>query len=299
MRPRQSAIGGNATLVMLVFVLLVLGMFGLVAYLLLISREEPAEENTRPRPVYSPLPTVEKDILSDGYRELPLNPQERELLNRHFNAVGGVNLFITMSSFRVAGDLDMGGGRIYGAILIKKGRELERTTIRTPEHIEVKVVTPEDHWVAYWKLGTLVSVKDMTPEDLRTMSLDAPVVDEIFSSLQSGWLIQYAGQKDFNYRMAHVFEVRSGQRRTTRFFIDPETFLNLGREDRTFAPDGTLSIVKRVYSDHIDASGLTIPGQVDTYIDDKLYAEFHVSTAELNPGVLDSVFFRPELPATP
>ncbi len=291
---------GNATLLMVGIVLLLLG--GLViAAAYLLTRPEKATPPPKPKPV-DPYQSVEPKSVADltpDQELLPMAPKERELLNRHFTAVGGINLFISMSSFRVAGDLDMGQGRIYGAILIKKGRDLERTTIRTPDFIEAKVLTPDDRWVAYWELGELVKVEDMSPGELREMTLQAPVVDEIFRALQSGWLMQYSGQKNFNYHMAHVFEVQSGQRRTTRFYIDPETYLNVGREDLTFAPDGTLSIVRRVYSDHIEASGLTVPGLVETYIDDQVYAAFHVSTAELNPGVLDSIFYRPEMPVKP
>ena len=298
-QPRRLR-AGNATLLMVGLVLLLLGILVIAAAFLLTSTEK-ATPPPKPKPVsqYRDLEAKPGPEGSVDEEILPMAPKERELLNRHFTAVGGINNFISMSSFRVAGDLDMGQGHIYGAILIKKGRDLERTTIRTPDFIEAKVLTPDDHWVAYWELGELVKVEDMGSDEIREMSLQAPVVDEIFRALQSGWLMQYAGQKNFNYHMAHVFEVQSGQRRTTRFYIDPETFFNVGREDLTFDQDGTLSIVRRVYSDYIDASGLTIPGLVETYIDDQLYATFHVSTAELNPGVLDSVFYRPELPVKP
>jgi len=96
-----------------------------------------------------------------------------------------------------------------------------------------------------------------------------------------------------------VFELQFGQRHVTRFYIDPESYLNVGREDRVFDDDGTLNIIRRVYSDHLEVKGLTIPGKVETYFNDTLSRTFHLSNAELNPGVIDSFFTRPNKAATP
>ena len=93
--------------------------------------------------------------------------------------------------------------------------------------------------------------------------------------------------------MAHVFEIRPKARHTVRFFIDPETYLDSGREDRVFESDGTLVITRRLNYDHFHANDMVVPGRVESYVNGKLLQTMVIEQAQINSGVLDSVFQRP------
>jgi hypothetical protein len=229
----------------------------------------------------------------------PMSYAERTVLDRHFAAIGGVDRLSSISSIRILGELKFTDGSTQEIIIIKKGGDRIRVTTRALTWQRVVVATPEDAWEAIWRTGKLFDVKDIDPEERDSLMRNSYVTSELFMALQNDWEISYVGQKDFNYKMAHCFEVRTGPQELIRFFVDPVTFLDAGREDRLYKEDGGFELVRHIYSDHFDSNGLMVPKLVESGVNEELLHVFHIAQVELNSGILESSFVRPEAPPEP
>jgi len=226
---------------------------------------------------------------------LPVGVAERAVLDQHFKALGGIQTVSSVSSLRFSGKVYFADGTIQDVFVVKKGGDRMRISVRTPVSQTSICISPDDNWRATWQLERVIDVEDLSPDDMESHGRYIYAVSELYLALENGWDLNYLGQHEFNYRMAHVFEVKPHPRHSVRFFIDPESFLDVGREDRIFEADGTLNITQRFNSEHIKANRLTIPGKVETFYNGELSQTLHILRGEVNSGVLDSVFTRPVL----
>ena len=229
----------------------------------------------------------------------PMNYAERAVLERHFSAIGGVDALSGVSSIRISGKLAFPDGKTQDIIVVKKGGDRIRVTMRMPGWQRVVALTPEDKWEALWNMGELHAVRDMDVKEAESLRRSGYVTSELFMALQNSWEISYAGQKDFNYKMAHCFEVRIDKNLLIRFFIDPTTFLDVGREDRLYLEDGGMDLTRHLYSDHFESNGLLVPAKVMTSVNDELKQTFTIEQVDINPGILDTGFERPPEPVKP
>jgi hypothetical protein len=224
---------------------------------------------------------------------------ERAVLERHFGVLGGIEKIASVSSLRFNGQVTFGDGNVQDVVVVKKGGDRMRTSVRSRVSQTTWVVGPDDNWRAVWINGQLREVRDLTALEIREANRYIYVVSELYLAQQNGWDLRYLGVKDFNYKMAHVFQVKLGPRHTVEYYIEPKTFIDIGRVDRVFADDGTLTVNRRLHSEHFDANGTLLPGKVETYVDNQLVQTFVLEGAQFNTGVLDSAFARPGLPVKP
>ncbi|MGC9450465.1 MAG: hypothetical protein ACP5I4_03375 [Oceanipulchritudo sp.] len=220
---------------------------------------------------------------------------ERFVLDQHFSAIGGVDVLSSITSIRIKGKLTFPEGQTQDVIIIKKGGDMVRIAAQTHLSKWVSVVTPKESWRAIYRMGELASVEDLEPETVQTMKRHAYVTSELFMALENSWDVKYVGERDFNYKMAHTFEVQTAPDLLVRFYLDPETYLDIGREDRKMEEDG-LVITKHLYLDHFATNGLKVPSKVETYVNGELRQEFDIEQVEINPGILESSFKQPPMP---
>ena len=287
-RKRAVYLGGAITLILVVIVLISGNWAG--------EAEEGAEPLAELN--HGEAPAVVESLAELGY-DLPLGVAERGVLDQHFAALGGFDAISSVSSLRFSGKVTFGSGVTQEVVAVKKGHDRMRLTVRNNVVQASVCLSPKDNWQARWEFGKLVSVETLPPEKVEEQAWYIYMVSELFLAMEKGWQFSYLGVRDFNYQMVHVFEVRPHPRHTIRFYIDPESFLDIGREDKIFEPDGTLSITIRHYSAHFQAGPLMIPGSIEVYTNGEKTQEFEVLLGEVNPGILDNFFDRPELPVTP
>jgi hypothetical protein len=221
---------------------------------------------------------------------------DRAVLERHFAAIGGVKRLASINSLLVTGELAIPDQGSYSVVIAKKKGQRLRVSMTRPVGTIVMVVTPEDAWRSLNQNGMLTSVEDLAEDSRDSLLRSSYVVSELFLAMNNSWTIEYLGQQALNYEMAHCFEVKVDQGHFIRFYIDPETMLDIGREERSFDEDGTLRVTRVLTSEHMDIEGLKVPARSETYQDNKLVQTFTVTDVEVNPGILDSTFVRPELP---
>ena len=219
---------------------------------------------------------------------------ERAVLDRHFAVLGGLDKIASVSSLRFAGRVTFDTGSVQDVIVVKKGGDRMRTTVRSNTSQTTWVLSPEINWRGVWVNGNLREVRVLSDDEVEESLRYIHVVSELYLAQQNGWDMRYLGVKDFNYKMAHVFEVKLEPRHTIEYYIDPKTFLDVGRVDKIFESDGTLTIIKRLHVEHFDANGFTLPGTVQTYLNGELLQEFELNSAQFNAGVLDEIFEWPQ-----
>ncbi|NDV63440.1 hypothetical protein G0Q06_13325 [Puniceicoccales bacterium CK1056] len=256
-------------------------------------------------PVYEPLTnSLEVDdsleALVPDANALPAPKSlNRAVLERHFAAIGGVKRLTSINSLLVSADIDLTDGESMSFVIAKKKGERIRLSYKRQNVTITMVVTPEDAWRSVRRDGKPIQVEDLALKEQDNLRRSSYVVSELFLAMNNSWTTEYLGQQAFNYQMAYCYEVKVNPRHIVRFFIDPDTFLDIGREERTFEEDGTLTVSRSINSDHMDISGLKVPAMIETYVNDKLTQTLVVRDVELNPGILDSTFIRPDLPPSP
>jgi len=218
--------------------------------------------------------------------------EEQAILHEYFEGMGGVEKLASMKSVRATGELTFPDGRILRAVVVKKAGGLIRFILGIAPRQIVIGVNPDDAWQSSWVDGREI-VEDIDPAQLDYMRRSGHPVSKLFMAMHNEWSITYLGEKAFNYKMAHVFEVKIDARETARFFIDPETFLEMGTEEWINDPSG-VTITRHLQSEHFEADGLTMPGRVETHINGVLSHTYIVQKVEVNPGVINSSFYRPE-----
>ena len=139
-------------------------------------------------------------------------------------------------------------------------------------------------------------MEDLEPEEAERLRRGAYVVSELYLAMQNSWTVRYLGEQAFNYEMAHCFEVKVSDRNSIRFFIDPLTYMDTGREEWLFDEEGTLTITRVIGSEHMDISGLKVPGKVEIYENNVYQQTFVAVDTEVNPGIFADAFERPNQP---
>jgi hypothetical protein len=234
-------------------------------------------------------------VLADSPALPKMGERERAILERHFAAIGGTRRLATIKSLLSTGEISFPDGSRHDVVIAKKEGPRIRVSVRSSTGQRVMAVTPDDAWQCLWREGRLVSVKDLSDAERRSLRRSAYIVSELFLAMRNPWTVRFIGEQAFNYRMAHCFEVKLSNREVVRFFIDPETYLDLGREEWSFDAEGGISIIRHIGSEHMDIAGLLVPGHIETYENNVLLQTFVATDVEVNPGILDSTFDRPAM----
>jgi len=110
---------------------------------------------------------------------------------------------------------------------------------------------------------------------------------------ERAWSLRYLGNRDFNYQLCHAFEVKHSDGRTVRFFIDPETHYDIGREEVDWNEEGEVVVTRRYQSDFEEVGGFTFPRTVTFRENGELVQQIKVESVAINPGILETAFTRP------
>ncbi len=218
----------------------------------------------------------------------------KEVIDCHFEALGGVRRLESIHSVRMTGELTIGDGETRSITVLKKRDSRIRVSLGTVTGQFSMGLHPGDAWRAYWSHGKLVMVEDLDPEQKAFLRFALPVVSELFVALRREWPVAYLGRQTFNGKAAHAFEIELNEREKVRLFLDPETCLALGREELIVGEAGRLSVKRQIFSEYRDADGCLLPGRVESSTDEASHQTIEVARIELNPGILDSTFLRPE-----
>ena len=231
----------------------------------------------------------------DPSSQIRYRMQQHQILGQHFDATGGAKVLSSTVSLRYSGTVTFGDGTRQAVAVTKKNGNSVRISISSRFSQTTICVTQRDGWRSVSRMNEIILVEDLSPEEIAGHRRYLSVISELFLASVNGWRMEFKGIEEFNDDLAYRFDVMVTRDHQVSFFIDPESFLNIGRIDRIENGDGSVSETLRLHFDHLQAGGLVIPGRVEVYADAKLNQTLIIEDALRNGGVLDSAFERPVL----
>jgi len=236
----------------------------------------------------------QRDLLAAETRREDLSGAalQQALLKRYLAMLGRPEKLASLRSIRATGTLEFSSGLKRRVVLVKMHGGYLRVTVGAPPEQIIMGLTPEDAWQLVLRAGREV-VEDLDPLQLGNLRRSAYPVSKLYLAMQNEWSIAYRGEESFEGQTAHVFEVGMEDGHSMRFFIDAESFLEIGAEERYPGESGEIVTTRHIQSEHFQADGLMMPGRVETHINGAFSHVFTVESAEVNPGVLESSFARP------
>ena len=226
-------------------------------------------------------------------RAARLRMQQHEILRRHFDAMGGAMVISSTVSLKFIGTVIFEDGTRQQVMVTKKNGDSVRISVSSPLIQTTICVSPDDAWRSLERMNEVVQVEDLDEEETIGHRRYRNVISELFLASVNGWKMEYQGIEEFEEDLVFRFDVFATRDHRISFFIDPDTFLDVGRLDRILNEDGTADETLRLHSDHMQADGMVIPGKVQTYKDGNLVQTFLIDQATRNGGVLDTAFARP------
>ena len=238
-------------------------------------------------------PVMEEPLEWDGNERL--SPTGRAVLQKHFAALGGGQRIGSVISLLATGEMEFASGESLAAVFILKGGQM-RLSLKTSQGQEIWAVGDDDAWYCRWRAGNLVERADLTAAGWEQLNLSRYSLQPLYQQIRESGQLGYLGTQPFEYKMSHCFEMEGPDRSRLRFFVDADTFLDVGMEVRGFEADGTLRILRQVYSERLDIGGLQVPLRIAGYIDGEWVQTFKITDVDLNVGIFDTTFDRPAEP---
>lgn len=238
-------------------------------------------------------PLEEEPLEWDGNERL--SPTGRTVLQKHFAALGGGQRIGSVISLLATGQIAFASGESMAAVFIHKGDQM-RLSLKTSQGQEIWAVGDDDAWFCRWRAGNLVEREDLSAGGWEQLKLSRYSLQPLYRKIRESGQLGYLGTQPFEYKMSHCFEMEGPNRSRLRFFVDADSFLDVGMEIRGFEADGTLRILRQVYSERLDIGGLQVPGRIDGYIDGVRVQTFTIDDVDLNVGIFDTTFDRPTEP---
>ena len=222
-----------------------------------------------------------------------LSPEGKRILKSHFDSLGGRASISRIRSLRIEGIIELEEEIQRDLLVIKKGGDHLRISLAGPHATIVMAISPEDAWQSVEQSGRVLDVKELDPEQKVELDDSMDLVTELLLVPERGWSLRYLGNRDFDYKVCHAFEVDHGDGRTVRFFLDPENFHDIGREEVYKNEAGELVVVRRHQSDFEKVNGFSFPKKVTIRENGKLVQKIIVESVAVNPGILETAFARP------
>ena len=207
--------------------------------------------------------TTSMAALAAGFLALTLPADAQtldEVLERHFEAIGGVAAWEALQSTRSTGRLDLMGGAATGEIT---------STAARPSYLRADITLNGMNVVqAYdgetgWMINPFAGQTTAAPADAATVAamaeqadLDGPLV----GWREDGHSIELAGTEDVNGAEAYRLEVTLASGEASTYFIDTSTHMVIRvQAEREVTGPTTTDL-----SDYRDVSGLMMPFAVSS-----------------------------------
>ncbi|MCC5805701.1 MAG: hypothetical protein JJU00_05160 [Opitutales bacterium] len=234
-------------------------------------------------------------IVYDDQTEIEDMDEERalnEILARYYDAVSSELGLDRLGSYHVGGVYVLPDGSRLDFSLVKKAPNQVRFSINRRGVRVIQAFNGETAWEARKFSGELVEATPRDPEELPELMRNAWATSDLYEPEEKGLSLRYAGTVDFHGREAYeiVGEHESGG--TTRFFLDAETFYELGRVSN-IELDGEWVEEESIMSGHAAVDGFVFPHRVETYRGGELMQTQEVTELQVNQGLFDWFFEKP------
>ena len=183
-----------------------------------------------------------------------------EVLQRHYEAIGGVEAWKSLQSTRSVGTLSLMNGAASGAITSTAARP---AMLRADITLEGMNVTQAYDGKTGWMINPFAGQTTPTPSDAPTLAAMAEQADidgPLVGWREDGHAIELAGTGAVNGADAYRLELTLATGQTTTYFLDASTYLVI----RVQANRDVTGPTTTDLSDYRDVSGLMMPFAVSS-----------------------------------
>jgi len=216
----------------------------------------------------------------------------KSLIARNIEARGGADAWRSVTSLRLAGQMDLGQGMHVPYTIDQKRPERMCLEFEFEKQTATQCVAEGSGWKVLPYLGRDVP-EVMTTDELRAMSESASIDGLLFDSERRGYTIEILGHEQVQGRDTVKLEVTlpAGSKRWV--YLDAETALEV-RMDSLRKLRGRERLVETYYYDWRETDGLLISRRQVTTTDGMEGSNFlTVENVAVNPPVDDERFRMP------
>jgi outer membrane lipoprotein-sorting protein len=212
-----------------------------------------------------------------------------ELVARNVAARGGAQAWHAVSSLRMTGQMDVGGGKLVPYVLEQKNPGKMRLEIDVAGQTAIQCYDGREGW----KVAPYRGVKSPQPlsrEELREAAGPADLYGPLFDYASRGHVVELQGREKVEGRDTYKLKVTLPAGAVRWVYLDAASALEVKVE--AVRRQGTRgSRVQTYYHDWRPVEGLLIPHRYETRADgSKDSHRLTVETARVNPALDDSRF---------
>lgn len=215
-----------------------------------------------------------------------------DLLERHYEALGGLDRLLEIDSLRIEGTNRFQNQEISVTYLAKRPNLLRMETASHNVRV-IRIFDGETAWQVMRQAGRGKEVTEMEGQDavelIRESDFDGPLIDYE----EKGHRIEYRGSEAWDDREVHRLDVVEAGGVEETYFLDAES-LQVVKKSAKVPVEGGIIEFEMYYDDHREVEGLVFPFATTVVSDGQTVFTGTVEEVELNPDFDRGLFEKPE-----
>jgi hypothetical protein len=219
-------------------------------------------------------------------------PTFDQLLARHFEAVGGLEVIKSVQSRRLTGRMTIGPG-MEAPITVRFKRPMKlRLDFTVQGMTGSQAFDGETAWMVMPFLGQTAPVK-LPPEEsenlIRQAEFDGPLVDW----KEKGHQVELIGPAQFEGKATYKLKIVENNGTVVYHHLDRESFLTVGQEGKVASQGGEVDF-KSIISEYRQVGDMRLPHSFENrQVGVDQVQKITFDKIELNVDIADEVFMMP------
>ncbi len=244
-----------------------------------------------------PLPKIWLTVFAALFLSLSAHSAEsvslRQILDRHWEAMGGMEAWSTVESIQLNGTVER-NGQIVELVIVKKQPNQIRATVTLPlpgnAEQKLQIIRAHDGKEA-WSATRLAGAENMTKEALSPdaaseLLLDAGVMPPLLKMWRGNVPLELREPRRIGYETAYTIRATPTEGTQFDFFVSSEDFRLIGYD----ATNAEGQLTKTLISDYLMIEGIRLPSAITIECDATGRSVIHHSSAEVGVGIYNEYF---------
>ena len=206
-----------------------------------------------------------------------------EIVNKHLEAVGGIEKIKSVTSIKMSGNLNAGGNKLPVSIQINDGKafKVEFTAMGMTGY---QIITNSKGW-SFMPFGGQKKPEPMTEDDVKKSQDNLDIFDALIFPKEKGNIVESLGKEELDGTECLKVKVtlKSGKEKT--FYLATDTYFILKEIEKTTV-NGAEIEQSTLLSNYKKISGVMLPYTMTNNVQ----GEITFTTIEINPKIDTSIF---------
>lgn len=242
--------------------------------------------------------TVTPQLLLAALCALPIAPLAAqtvdEVINKYYDAAGGLDKFKAVNAMRITGRMTLGQGMEAPFTRISKRPNLQRLDFTLQGVTGTQAYDGKTAWMFIPFMGQ--TAPEPMPEDLaKNMDEEADFDGPLVGYKDRGIQVELAGQEQVEGTNTYKLKVTLKSGDVTYYFVDAEYWLPIRTESKRALQGREFNIVTTL-GDYKPEGGLMVPHSIKVTGQGPGEQGFVIEKVEINPTLNDEDFQMPSKP---